>query len=366
MSCRWKATAGRTLLLLAEAGFKAEGGCQVRPSVPTRAPTSGPLVDRFGRQVRKLRVSVTDRCNFRCVYCMPEDVQFLPRDEILTFDEITRVVRVAAGMGVQKIRLTGGEPLLRPGLPELVARLRAVPGIESVSMTTNGFFLPDQAAALKAAGLDGVNISLDTLDPERFRQIARRGDLQQVLAGIEAAHAAGIRPIKINCVVMRGINDSEVTTLLRWAQDKPYHVRFIEFMPLDAGNIWERRLVFTKEEILELAAGLGPFEPLRNDPADPARLYRFQGGRGVFGVIASVSQPFCASCDRIRLTAEGRLRNCLFALEEHDLRPLLRGGAGDPEIEQAIRSAVWDKWSGHLINMPDFVKPQRTMHAIGG
>ena len=329
-------------------------------------PQEGPLVDQFGRTVRKLRISVTDRCNFRCVYCMPEDVEFMPAEEHLTFDEIERVVRILAPLGVSKLRLTGGEPLLRPNLPELVARLTAVPGIESVGMTTNAFFLARQARALKEAGLQGINISLDTMDRDRFIQIARRDYLEQVLEGIRAAEAAGIAPIKINCVAMRGVNDHEVEAFLRWARERPYIVRFIEFMPLDGDNIWERELVFSAEEILAIARRIGDVVPERNDPADPARRYRFADGRGTFGIIASVTQPFCGHCDRIRLTADGKIRNCLFALEEHDLRDLLRGGAADAEIEQAIRRAVWDKWAGHLINMPDFVKPARTMHAIGG
>lgn len=297
---------------------------------------------------------------------MPEDVQFLPTDEVLSFDEIERIVRIMVPMGVTKIRLTGGEPLLRPNLHQLVARLKAIDGVDSVTLTTNAFFLSKQAAELKKAGLDGINISLDTLDPERFRQIARRGDLRQVLKGIESAAEAGISPIKINCVVMRGINDGEVATMLRWAFQRPYQVRFIEFMPLDGTNVWERNLVFTKEEILQIASELGTVEPLNNDPAEPARLYRFKDGQGLFGIIASVSQPFCRTCDRIRLTAEGKIRNCLFALEEYDLRALLRGGADDRQIEQAIRHAVWVKWEGHLINQPGFVKPDRPMHAIGG
>ncbi|HEX6988933.1 MAG TPA: GTP 3',8-cyclase MoaA [Bacillota bacterium] len=329
-------------------------------------PRQGPLVDRFGRTVRKLRISVTDRCNFRCVYCMPEDVEFMPAGELLTFEEIERVVRILAPLGVHKLRLTGGEPLLRPDVPDLVARLAAVPGITSVGMTTNGFFLARQARALKEAGLSSINISLDTMDRQRFIQIARRDFLDEVLDGIRAADEAGFAPIKINCVAMRGVNDHEIETFLHWARERPYIVRFIEFMPLDGDNIWERRLVFTAEEILEIARGIGEVISENNDPADPARRYRFADGRGTFGIIASVTQPFCAHCDRIRLTADGKIRNCLFALEEHDLRDLLRGGASDAEIEQAVRRAVWVKWAGHLINMPEFVKPSRTMHAIGG
>ncbi|ADU51526.1 GTP cyclohydrolase subunit MoaA [Thermaerobacter marianensis DSM 12885] len=336
---------------------------------PPDMPVAGPLVDRFGRVVRKLRISLTDRCNFRCVYCMPEgDIPWIPSEEILTFDEIERVVRICAAMGVEKLRLTGGEPLLRPGVEELTARLVRVPGIRSVSMTTNGFLLPEKAAALKAAGLSGINISLDSLDRDRFRQLTRRDQLDRVLEGIAAAAAAGLQPIKINAVVMRGINDGEVETFLRWAREQPVDltVRFIEFMPLDGSNVWTRDLVYTAAEILEQARRIGPVEPVHNDPADPARLYRFADGRGTFGIIASVSQPFCASCDRIRLTADGKIRNCLFAVEEFDLRELLRGGAGDETVAAAIRRAVWVKWRGHLINQKGFVKPQRAMYAIGG
>lgn len=336
---------------------------------PPGMPTVGPLVDQFGRTVRKLRVSLTDRCNFRCLYCMPEgDIPWIPDEEILTFDEIERVVRICAAMGVEKIRLTGGEPLLRPGVEEITARLVQVPGIRSVSMTTNGFMLPGKAAALKAAGLSGVNVSLDSLDRDRFRQLTRRDQLERVLEGIAAAAEAGLRPIKINAVIMRGINDGEIETFLRWAREQPVQltVRFIEFMPLDGSNVWTRELVYTADEILAQAERIAPVEALHNDPAEPARLYRFADGRGTFGIIASVSQPFCGACDRIRLTADGKIRNCLFAVEEFDLRGLLRGGATDHDVEQAIRRAVWVKWRGHLINQKGFVKPQRAMYAIGG
>lgn len=338
-------------------------------ATPPGMPVAGPLVDQFGRTVRKLRVSLTDRCNFRCLYCMPEgDIPWIPGDEVLTSDEIERVVRICAGMGVDKIRLTGGEPLLRPGVEEIVARLSRIPGIRAVTMTTNAFLLPQKAAALKAAGLRGVNISLDSLDRDRFRQLTRRDELDRVLAGITAAAAAGLEPIKINAVIMRGINDGEIETFLRWAREQPVSltVRFIEFMPLDGSDVWTRDLVYTAAEILEAARRIAPVEPLHNDPADPARLFRFSDGKGTFGIIASVSQPFCASCDRIRLTADGKIRNCLFAVEEYDLREMLRGGATDAEIEQAIRRAVWVKWRGHLINQEGFVKPRRAMYAIGG
>lgn len=331
-----------------------------------KSAQSKPLVDQFGRQVRKLRISVTDRCNFRCVYCMAEDVEFLPREETLTFDEILRVVKILAPLGVDKIRLTGGEPLMRRNLSRLIKDIKSMPEVHSVGMTTNAFFLTDQAADLKEAGLDGINISLDSLDRHRFHQIARRDYLDRVMEGIAAAHHAGLSPIKINCVAMRGVNDREIEAFLRWSRKVPYIVRFIEFMPLDGENIWERDMVYTAEEILAAAEGIGPIEPVNNHPSEPAREYKFTDGKGTFGIIASVTRPFCSTCDRIRLTADGKIRNCLFALEEHDIRHLLRGGADDETIEKAIRAAVWDKWAGHLIDMPGFVKPDRTMHAIGG
>jgi cyclic pyranopterin phosphate synthase len=332
----------------------------------TTMPTAGPLVDQFGRAVRKLRVSLTDRCNFRCVYCMPEEAEFLPRPELLTVAEIVRTVRIFAGMGVDKVRLTGGEPLIRPEAVEITGLLKALPGVRSVSMTTNGYLLPHKADALKAAGLDGVNISLDSLDRDTFRLLTRRDYLDHVLAGIEAADRAGLRPVKINCVVMRGVNNGQVRDFLSWARRYPYEVRFIEFMPLDADNIWEREKVYTLEEILEVAREIAPVDEVTEDKASPARRFRFGDGAGTFGVIASVSAPFCQHCDRVRLTADGKIRNCLFATTETDVRDLLRGGADDAEIEQRIRAAIWSKWRGHLINRPDFVKPERTMHRIGG
>ncbi|HEY8415042.1 MAG TPA: GTP 3',8-cyclase MoaA [Thermaerobacter sp.] len=342
---------------------------RISDATPPGMPVEGPLVDQFGRVVRKLRVSLTDRCNFRCLYCMPDgDIPWIPNEEILTVDEIERVVRICARMGVEKIRLTGGEPLLRPGVEEIVERIRRVPGIRTVSMTTNGFLLEQKAAVLKAAGLQGINVSLDSLDRDRFRQLTRRDELERVLAGIHAAARAGLEPIKVNAVVMRGINDEEIETFLRWAREQPVEltIRFIEFMPLDGSNVWTRELVYTADEILEQARRVAPVEEVHNDPSDPARLYRFADGRGTFGIIASVSRPFCHACDRIRLTADGKIRNCLFAVEEYDLREMLRGGATDGDIEQAIRRAVWVKWRGHLINQQGFVKPQRAMYAIGG
>ena len=324
------------------------------------------LQDKFGRIVHKLRISLTDRCNFRCVYCMPEDAEFLPHEELLTADEIVRGAGLFAEMGADTIRLTGGEPLMRPDVVEITRRLKQLPGMHRVSMTTNGFMLPRLAAPLVEAGLDGVNVSLDTLDPVRFQVLARRRYLKDVLAGIQAAEAAGLTPVKINTVVMRGVNDSEIGEFLQWARDTGHVVRFIEFMPLDADNIWQRQTVVTLAEILEVARTIGPVDEVGEDKASPARLYRFRDGRGTFGVIASVSEPFCADCDRVRLTAEGRIRNCLFATDETDLRALLRGGADDEALVARMRGAVAEKWAGHLIAQPGFVKPERTMHRIGG
>jgi len=324
------------------------------------------LVDRFGRRARKLRISVTDRCNFRCIYCMPEDVAFKDRAELLTFEEIERVARVAVGLGIEKIRLTGGEPLARREVEHLVRRLAAIPGLHSVSMTTNGYFLSEKAAALKDAGLRGINISLDTLDEARFLLLTRRDYLRAVLEGIEAALAAGLEPVKINMVVMRGYNDDEVETFAALARSRPLVVRFIEFMPLDNGDVWSNDFVVPAREILARAAAVAPLVPVDHDPSDPARRYRFADGRGEIGVIASVTEPFCARCDRLRLTADGKLRNCLFGLQEYDVRAVLRSGGSDEEIAAVFGEAVAQKWAGHLINREGFVKPERTMHAIGG
>jgi cyclic pyranopterin phosphate synthase len=329
-------------------------------------PTTGPLVDQYNRAVKKLRVSLTDRCNFRCVYCMPEDAEFMARDELLTADEIVRAVTAFARLGVEKIRLTGGEPLMRPEVVEITRRIKEVPGVRSVSMTTNGFMLPHRAAELKEAGLDGVNISLDTLRRDRFIQLARRDYLDHVLKGISAAIEFDLQPVKINTVVMRGVNDQEVRDFLTWSREHPVVVRFIEFMPLDADNIWERKLVYNLSEIVEAANQIAPVEEITQDKAAPARTFRFLDGQGEFGVIASVSEPFCEWCDRVRITAEGKIRNCLFATDETDLRELIRGGAPDVDLDLRIRESVWAKWAGHLINQPNFVKPERTMHRIGG
>ena len=330
--------------------------------------TAPRLIDSFGRVHNNLRISVTDRCNIRCVYCMPESVTFLPRASLLSFEEIERFVRVAAALGIDKIRLTGGEPLVRRDLPELVARLVAVPGIKDVGLTTNGILLAAQAQSLWGAGLRRINVSLDTMDPRRFEELTRRTGFEEVIAGIHAARAAGFAPIKINAVALRGVTEPDVVPLARFARSFGLELRFIEYMPLDARDRWERGKVLYAAEILDLlASGIGPLAPASDqDPRAPAFDHDFLDGGGRVGFIASISRPFCGSCNRVRLTADGKLRNCLFALDETDIRPLLRGGATDAEIATALRQSVADKWEGHEINTARFIKPERLMHSIGG
>lgn len=327
------------------------------------------LIDRFGRVVTKLRVSVTDRCNMRCLYCMPEEgVEWTPREEILTFDEIAGFVGIAAELGVEKIRVTGGEPLLRKGVENLVRALAIIPGIQTVSMTTNGYFLKDKAKAIAEAGLSGINISLDSLKPDKFEKMTRRNYFGRVMEGILAAESANLFPIKINSVIMRGYNDDEIEDLAALSRKKPYKIRFIEFMPLDGnkGNAWKRNLVVSKAEILERVNRVGELVEVKNGKADPATKYKFKDGSGEIGVIASVSQPFCANCNRIRLTADGKIMTCLFALDEHDAKKLLRNGGSNEEIKDFLIKAVSTKWAGHNIDRPEFVKPKRSMSAIGG
>jgi cyclic pyranopterin phosphate synthase len=328
---------------------------------------SSRLIDTFGRVHSNLRVSVTDRCNLRCTYCMPEEVEFLPRAELLTFEEIVRVVRVAIGLGVVKVRLTGGEPLLRRDLEVLTAMLAELPGLADLSLTTNGLLLEAQAEALYAAGLRRLNISLDTLRPERFRQLARREGLDKVLAGIEAARRLGFHPIKLNAVCIRGVNDDDIVPLAHFARERGLEMRFIEYMPIGA-EPWQRAQVLYAHEILELLeAAFGPLFPAPDyDPRNPAMEFCYADGQGRVGFIASVSRPFCRHCNRLRLTADGKLRNCLFALQEHDLKTLLRHGGSDDDLQQVFRDCVHDKWEGHEINTARFLKPLRTMHAIGG
>jgi cyclic pyranopterin phosphate synthase len=313
-------------------------------------------------------VSVTDRCNFRCQYCMPaEGLPWLERAEVLSFEEITRLVSVLASMGVHDIRLTGGEPLVRRGFPRLAAMLAALPEVHDLSLTTNGFLLERDAPALVQAGIDRFNVSLDSLQRDRFYELTRRDALPQVLRGIELlASFPEAHPIKINAVAMRGFTEDEVIPFARLARRTPYEVRFIEFMPLDADRAWSPDQVLTGEEI---RAAIDAVYPLESEPREPhatARVYRFADRRGKIGFINPVSEPFCGDCNRIRLTADGRLRTCLFSLNETDLRGPLRAGADDTELERIIRDAVWRKELKHHVGDPGFIQPARTMSAIGG
>jgi cyclic pyranopterin phosphate synthase len=325
------------------------------------------LVDSFGRKHNNLRISVTDRCNLRCTYCMPEEVTFMERSELLSFEEIAHFVRVAATLGIDKIRLTGGEPLMRRDIPRLASMLVAVPGIRDVGLTTNGLLLAEQAKPLYDAGLRRINVSLDTLDPGRFRQLARRDGLDRVLAGIDAAKRAGFDPVKVNAVIIRGVNDCDVVPLAHRARTDQWEMRFIEYMPIGA-DPWERGKVFFGHEILEaIERDVAPLAPAGDyDPHAPAMDFTYADGKGRVGLISSVSRPFCRSCNRVRLTCDGKLRNCLFALDEVDVKGLLRGQGDDAALAEVIRGNVYAKWEGHEINTARFVKPQRTMHAIGG
>lgn len=326
------------------------------------------LIDRFGRLHNNLRISVTDRCNIRCTYCMPEQVQFLPRNELLSFEEIERFVRVATTLGITKLRLTGGEPLVRRDLPVLIEKLARIPGIVDVGLTTNGILLAPMARTLYDAGLRRINVSLDTMDPDRFERLTRRTGFEKVIEGILAAKEAGFDPVKVNAVAIRGETDEDVIPLGRFAREHGLELRFIEYMPLDAGNAWERDKVLYASEILDLLShAFGPLAPAPDqDPRAPAVDYEYQDGGGRVGLIASVSRPFCGSCNRVRITADGKLRNCLFALDETDIRALIRGGASDELLAQALRDSVAAKWEGHQINAANFIKPERLMHSIGG
>lgn len=327
----------------------------------------GPLLDTFGRVHNNLRISVTDRCNLRCTYCMPEEVTFLEKSQLLTFEEITRFVEIVVPLGINKIRLTGGEPLMRRDLPRLVRMIAKLPGIKDVGLTTNGILLAPMVQELYDAGLRRINISLDALDPDRFRQLARRDGVDKVIEGIFTAKKAGFDPVKINAVAIRGVTEPEVVPLAKFAREHGLELRFIEYMPIGA-DTWERDKVYFANEILDqIEQHVAPLMPAKNfDPKAPAMDFEYADGGGRVGIIASVSRPFCMSCNRVRLTAEGKLRNCLFALKEVDLKPLLRGGAPASEIASLVRANVWEKWEGHEINTSRFVKPSRTMHAIGG
>ena len=327
------------------------------------------LVDTFGRVATDLRVSLTDKCNLRCAYCMPpEGLEWLPGPDLLTDDEVVRLVSLAVGEGVTDVRFTGGEPLLRRGLVSIVERVGALTPRPRMSLTTNGIGLSRTAAALAAAGLDRVNVSLDTLDRDRFVQIARRDRLADVLEGLEAAVAAGLAPVKLNAVLVRGVNDDEAVPLLQWALGRGYRLRFIEQMPLDAQHGWHREEMVTADEILAAlgeAFSLTPADPDERGSA-PAEEWVVDGGTGRVGVIASVTRPFCGACDRVRLTADGQLRNCLFAREESDLRAALRAGADDEELVARMRASLLAKRPGHGIDDPGFLQPTRPMSAIGG
>jgi cyclic pyranopterin phosphate synthase len=332
------------------------------------SPNADRLIDSFGRVHNNLRISVTDRCNIRCVYCMPETVEFLPRHSLLTYEEIERFVRIAAALGIDKIRLTGGEPLVRRDLPALIKKIAAIEGIKDIGLTTNGILLAPMARDLWEAGLRRINVSLDTMDADKFQQLTRRTGFEQVIEGILAAKAAGFDPVKVNAVAIKGVTEDDVVPLGRFAREHGLELRFIEYMPLDAGNVWEREKVLFAAEILDLLTqGIGPLLPSPDqDPRAPAIDYDFVDGKARVGMIASISRPFCMSCNRIRLTADGKLRNCLFALEETDVRALIRGAATDEEIARVLRQSVAGKWEGHEINTSRFIKPERLMHSIGG
>ena len=323
------------------------------------------MIDSFGRVVRDMRVSVTDRCNFRCLYCMPEDgLPWLGAGETLTRDELIRALRVAIDLGVRTVRITGGEPTLRRDLVDVVGALAPL-GVE-LSLTTNGYLMDRLAEPLRRAGLGRVNISLASLRRDRFRQITRRDGLERVLRGIDASLAAGLAPVKINAVVVRGFNDDEVVPMARWARDLGVELRYIEFMPLDAPGEWSRDQVVPAGEILaRLDQELGLEAPEARGSA-PAERYRYRDGRGSVGIIASVTRAFCAQCDRVRLTADGQIRTCLFAETEYDLRTVLRSGADDAAVARCYLDAVARKQWGHRINEPDFVQPARGMSQIGG
>ena len=334
---------------------------------PAAMPLDGPLVDTFGRVADDLRISVTDRCNFRCTYCMPaEGLAWLPKTEILTFEELTRLLAIFVRLGVTGLKVTGGEPLVRADLPTLVRMFRGVGPDLDISLTTNGVLLDRLAGPLAEAGIDRATISCDSLLRHRFLEMTRRDALDKVLAGIRAAEAAGLTPIKINVVVVGGTNDDEVVDFARWARETGYQVRFIEYMPLDADHVWERAKVVPAARILDAIDAAFPLQADHHDQ-QPASTYRFaDGAPGSIGVIPAVTEPFCDTCNRLRLTAEGMLRNCLFALDETDLRGPMRAGASEAELERLIREGIWTKWSGHRINHDDFVQPARSMSMIGG
>lgn len=328
-----------------------------------------PLIDKFDRLHNNLRISVTDRCNIRCFYCMPEtDVKFEARENILTFEEIERFVRVAVTLGIRKLRITGGEPLVRKDLPALIAKLAAIDGIEDIALTTNAVLLAKHAQDLYDAGLRRLNIHLDTLNRKRFEKITRRDDLPKVLEGIDVAQQIGFGPIKINAVAVKNLVEPDIVPMARFGRERGIEIRYIEFMPLDSQGLWDKgRVLLTDDMIGMLQREIGPLEEIPDaDPRAPASEYRFKDGVGRVGFISSVSRPFCLNCNRLRITSDGKLRYCLFAIEETDVRDLMRGGGSDDEIAAAVRQCVSDKWIGHEINTQKFVPPPRPMYSIGG
>jgi cyclic pyranopterin phosphate synthase len=327
-----------------------------------------PLVDSFGRRIESVRISITDRCNFRCKYCMPADgLPWLSRSEVMTYEEIERLTRILCSVGVDSVRITGGEPLVRRDVPALVERLARVPGLDDLSLTTNGVALRTLAGPLVEAGLRRVNVSLDSLDHTRFREITRRDMLDRVMDGLaEAERYPELRPIKVNCVAMRGITEDEVIAFAELARSRPFVIRFIEFMPLDADEHWSKDDVLPGDEIRAMIDAVYPLVPIPAPASSTAQRFRFADGAGEVGFINPVTQPFCSSCDRIRITAEGLLRTCLFAMEETDLRTPLRDGSSDDEIVAVLRRAILGKRMKHAIGEPGFVRTGRSMSQIGG
>jgi cyclic pyranopterin phosphate synthase len=327
------------------------------------------MLDRFGRIHTNLRISVTDVCNFRCIYCMPEDMTFMPDASLMTFDEILHLARIFVALGVNKVRITGGEPLVRPGVPTLINQLAQLDGLKDISLTTNGIGLIKQAQALYDAGLRRINVSLDTLNEEKFEQMTRRKMLSRVLKGLKTAHECGFNPIKVNAVAMRGFTDDEIVDLATFARQHNYQLRFIEFMPLDADDVWGRNMYIPGKEIIEKINAVYPLTQVALNgeaKSDTAQRYRFSDSGNEVGVISSVSEPFCENCNRVRITADGKFRTCLFSLTETDLLTPLREGASDEAISQLILDAVAQKEAGHKINAADFIKPERNMSRIGG
>ncbi len=346
------------------------------------------LVDSHGRVLRDLRVSITDRCNFRCLYCLPETEaahnfyrgrwadlpdstpivqQWVPRSKIMTFEEIERVVRIAVGFGIEKIRLTGGEPLLRNGVENLVARIARIPGVQDLAMTTNGFLFPEKARGLREAGLRRISFSLDSLDAANFKKITGRDGLEEVLTSIKLAQDLGFSPVKVNAVIIRDINDHETVALAEFAREHDLSFRFIEFMPLDSARAWLKEMVVPGREVLERLQKRFALKPVRSEnPAETATRWAFEDGRGEIGIIAPVSEPFCGHCNRLRLTADGKIRTCLFSVSEHDLRSSLRDGDSDEEISEWLKGVVWQKEARHHIGEVDFVPASRSMSCIGG